>query len=49
MTMNGSMLRIAWIGLTMLWFGMWSGMPSFTVAVTTLPIVFVGAMESTRT
>lgn len=40
---------IAWIVLALLWFGMGGGTPVFTVAVATLPIVFVGALEGTRT
>jgi hypothetical protein len=45
MAMTGSMLLIAWIGLTMRWAGMEGSMPSCTVAATTLPMVFVGALE----
>lgn len=40
---------IAWIVLAMLWFGMDGGTPIFTVIAATLPIVFVGAVEGTRT
>ncbi|MDJ0636629.1 MAG: ABC transporter permease [Xenococcaceae cyanobacterium MO_188.B29] len=40
---------IAWIVLALLWFGSGSGTPIFTITVTTLPIVFLGTLESIRT
>ena len=40
---------IAWIVLALLWFGTGSGTPIFTIAVTTLPIIFLGTVEGIRT
>ena len=40
---------IAWLVLAMLWFGAGDGTPVFTVFVACLPIVFVGALQGTRT
>ena len=40
---------IAWIVLAMIWFGMGDATVVFTVVVASLPIVFVGALQGTRT
>jgi NitT/TauT family transport system permease protein len=40
---------IAWIVLAMIWFGMGDTTVEFTVVVSSLPIVFVGALQGTRT
>ncbi|NET34551.1 MAG: ABC transporter permease [Cyanothece sp. SIO1E1] len=40
---------IAWIVLALLWFGSGGGVPIFTVAVATLPIIFLGAVAGGRT
>jgi len=40
---------IAWLVLAMLWFGASDGTPVFTVFVACLPVVFVGALQGTRT
>jgi len=40
---------IAWLVLALLWFGAGDGTPVFTVFVAALPIVFIGAMQGTRT
>ncbi len=40
---------IAWIVLAMIWFGMGDLTVVFTVVVASLPIVFVGALQGTRT
>ncbi|GAB1387277.1 ABC transporter permease [Melaminivora sp.] len=40
---------IAWLVLAMLWFGAGDGTPVFTVFVACLPVVFVGALQGTRT
>ncbi len=48
-TVLQGMPPIAWIVLALIWFGTGSGTPIFTVAVATLPIVFVGAVEGVRT
>ena len=40
---------IAWIVLAMIWFGMGSTTVEFTVVVASLPIVFIGALQGTRT
>lgn len=40
---------IAWLVLAMLWFGTGDGTPVFTVFVACLPMVFVGALQGTRT
>ncbi len=40
---------IAWIVLAMIWFGMGNDTVIFTVVVASFPIVFVGALQGTRT
>ncbi|MFP4273241.1 MAG: ABC transporter permease [Halothiobacillaceae bacterium] len=40
---------IAWLVLALLWFGASDGTPIFTVFIAALPIVFIGAMQGTRT
>jgi len=40
---------IAWIVLAMIWFGMSHSSVIFTVVVASFPIVFVGALQGTRT
>lgn len=40
---------IAWLVLALLWFGAGDGTPVFTVFVACFPIVFVGALQGTRT
>ena len=40
---------IAWLILALLWFGAGDGTPVFTVFVACFPIIFVGAMQGTRT
>lgn len=40
---------IAWLVLAMLWFGAGDGTPVFTVFVACLPVVFIGALQGTRT
>jgi NitT/TauT family transport system permease protein len=40
---------IAWIILAMIWFGMGNMTVEFTVIVASLPIVFIGALQGTRT
>lgn len=40
---------IAWIVLAMIWFGMGDETVIFTVTVASFPIVFVGALQGTRT
>ncbi len=40
---------IAWLILALLWFGMGDGTPVFTVFVACFPIIFVGALQGTRT
>ncbi len=40
---------IAWIVLAMIWFGMTDDTVIFTVVVASLPIVFLGALQGTRT
>jgi len=40
---------IAWLVLAMLWFGANDGTPVFTVFIACLPVVFVGALQGTRT
>lgn len=40
---------IAWLILALLWFGAGDGTPVFTVFVASFPIIFVGAMQGTRT
>ncbi|HNI51024.1 MAG TPA: ABC transporter permease subunit [Azospira sp.] len=40
---------IAWLVLAMLWFGASDGTPVFTVFIACLPVIFVGALQGTRT
>ncbi len=40
---------IAWIVLAMIWFGLGDNTVIFTVIVASFPIIFVGAMQGTRT
>ncbi|HNQ48860.1 ABC transporter permease [Cupriavidus sp.] len=40
---------IAWLVLAMLWFGASDGTPVFTVFIACTPVVFVGALQGTRT
>lgn len=40
---------IAWIVLAMIWFGMGDATVQFTVIVASLPIIFIGALQGTRT
>lgn len=40
---------IAWIVLAMIWFGMGDATVQFTVVVASMPIIFVGALQGTRT
>jgi NitT/TauT family transport system permease protein len=40
---------IAWLVLAMLWFGDGDGTPVFTVFIACFPIVFIGALQGTRT
>ena len=40
---------IAWIVLAMIWFGMGDETVIFTVVVASFPIIFVGALQGTRT
>ncbi|MFA7292811.1 MAG: ABC transporter permease subunit [Rhodocyclaceae bacterium] len=40
---------IAWLVLAMLWFGASDGTPIFTVFIACLPVIFVGALQGTRT
>lgn len=40
---------IAWLVLAMLWFGVGDGTPVFTVFIACLPVVFIGALQGTRT
>jgi len=40
---------IAWVVLAMLWFGMSDESVIFTVVITVFPIIFVGALQGTRT
>lgn len=40
---------IAWLVLAMLWFGASDGTPVFTVVVACFPVIFVGALQGTRT
>lgn len=40
---------IAWLVLAMLWFGASDGTPVFTVFVACFPVIFVGALQGTRT
>lgn len=40
---------IAWLVLAMLWFGAGDGTPVFTAFIACFPVVFVGALQGTRT
>jgi len=40
---------IAWLVLAMIWFGAGDGTPVFTVLVACFPVIFVGALQGTRT
>lgn len=40
---------IAWLVLAMLWFGVGDGTPVFTVFIACFPVIFVGALQGTRT
>lgn len=40
---------IAWLVLAMLWFGASDGTPVFTVFIASFPLIFVGALQGTRT
>ncbi len=40
---------IAWLVLALLWFGAGDGTPVFTVFVASFPVVFVGALQGSRT
>lgn len=40
---------IAWLVLAMLWFGAGDGTPVFTVFIACFPVIFVGALQGTRT
>lgn len=40
---------IAWLVLAMLWFGANDGTPVFTVYIACFPVVFIGALQGTRT
>lgn len=40
---------IAWLVLAMLWFGASDGTPVFTAFIACFPVVFVGALQGTRT
>ena len=40
---------IAWLVLAMLWFGAGDGTPVFTVFIASFPVIFVGALQGTRT
>ena len=48
-TLLVGMPPIAWIVLAMIWFGMGDFTVIFTVVVASFPIVFVGALQGTRT
>ncbi len=48
-TLLVGMPPIAWLILALLWFGAGDGTPVFTVAIACFPIIFVGAMQGTRT
>src|SRR5574343_240221 len=48
-TLLVGMPPIAWLVLALLWFGAGDGTPVFTVFVATFPVIFVGAMQGTRT
>jgi len=49
MTLLIGMPPIAWLVLALLWFGSGDATPVFTVFVACFPIVFVGALQGTRT
>lgn len=49
MTILTGMPPIAWIVLAMIWFGLGDTTVIFTVVVSSMPIVFVGAMQGSRT
>lgn len=40
---------IAWLVLAMLWFGASDGTPIFTVVISCFPVIFIGALQGTRT
>lgn len=40
---------VAWLVLAMLWFGADDGTPIFTVFIACFPVVFIGALQGTRT
>ena len=40
---------MAWLVLAMLWFGASDGTPVFTVFVAAFPVIFIGALQGTRT
>lgn len=40
---------IAWLVLALLWFGSGDGTPVFTVFIACFPVIFVGALQGTRT
>ncbi|MBK8317489.1 MAG: ABC transporter permease subunit [Betaproteobacteria bacterium] len=40
---------IAWLVLAMLWFGASDGTPVFTVFIACFPVIFMGALQGTRT
>lgn len=40
---------IAWLVLAMIWFGSGDGTPVFTVFVAAFPVIFIGALQGTRT
>jgi NitT/TauT family transport system permease protein len=40
---------IAWLVLALLWFGAGDATPVFTVFIASFPIVFIGALQGTRT
>ncbi|MCA6063760.1 ABC transporter permease [Thalassolituus marinus] len=40
---------VAWLILALLWFGMGDGTPVFTVFIACFPIIFLGALQGTRT
>ena len=48
-TLLVGMPPIAWLILALLWFGAGDGTPVFTVFIACFPIIFVGAMQGTRT
>lgn len=48
-TLLVGMPPIAWLILALLWFGAGDGTPIFTVFIACFPIIFVGAMQGTRT